>query len=203
MNLRQLQSTLIIGIFSLNGFAQQLSHAETVKAFQDSLNAIQKDSLTTQLLPEERASFEGLDFFPISEEFIVKAQLELDPDPHTFKLTYSNEPNVPVFISYGTLSFNLKGKEYHLHVYQKEEWVNDADHKSVLFLPFKDWTNGPQSYGGGRFMHLNLPERGDSITIDFNLSFNPPCAYNYYMACPLIPESNQIETEILAGIMTY
>ena len=41
------------------------------------------------------------------------------------------------------------------------------------------------------------------ITVDFNKSYNPPCAYNYYLACPLIPESNYIETEIRAGVLAF
>ena len=199
---RQQLSTFIFCFLGLYG-SGQVSYSETVIAFQDSLNELQRNTNTTQLLEEDRASFQGLNFFPINSDFVIEATLELEHDPHIFKLTYSNDPNVPQYMSYGTVHFTLKAHEYALHVYQNVEWMSDSSRKNFIFLPFKDWTNGPQSYGGGRFIWLCLPDEGNTVTIDFNKSFNPPCAYNYYMACPLIPESNQIETEVLAGIMTY
>ena len=199
---RQLLSTYLFTALCFCLSAQD-SYQESIMAFQDSLNNIQLDTSTSQILAEERASFEGLNFFPINEEYIIEAALVRDHDTHVFKLTYSNEPDVPHYLSYGTLNFNFKGQFYSLHVYQNVEWVEDENKKNLLFLPFKDWTNGPESYGGGRFMHLRVLDEQESVLIDFNKSFNPPCAYNYYMACPLIPESNHIETEVFAGIKTY
>jgi len=188
---------------SFFGFAQNNDYFDKVKAFQESLNSVQSNQETTQIIAEEFPDFTGLEFFDIDERYRVKARLELSNDPHEFKLTYSDAPDVPIYINYGVLYFTLDDVDYSLNVYQNKAWLQDKINKTHLFLPFKDWTNGPVSYGGGRFINLNIPESGDIIIVDFNLSYNPPCAYNYYMACPLIPEANQIEREIHAGILAY
>ena len=183
--------------------AQNEVYEQKTKAYQDSINAVQANPKTTQIIEEEFAQFTGLHFFPISTAFVINATLEESKTHETFKLTYSDDPDVPVYVIYGKVNFTLNGQKYELSVYQNKEWLNDPAYKSHLFLPFKDWTNGPESYGGGRFMDLRIPAHGDKITLDFNLSYNPPCAYNYYMACPLIPDSNQINTEVSAGILAY
>jgi len=183
--------------------AQNEVYEQKTKAYQDSINAVQANPKTTQIIEEEFAQFTGLHFFPISTAFVINATLVESKTHETFKLTYSDDPDVPVYVIYGKVNFTLNGQKYELSVYQNKEWLNDPAYKSHLFLPFKDWTNGPESYGGGRFMDLRIPAHGDKITLDFNLSYNPPCAYNYYMACPLIPDSNQINTEVSAGILAY
>lgn len=195
--------TLLYSCYAILLFAGNESYMLRVKAFQDSMNVVQSNPKTTQIIEEEFIDFTGLQFFEISEHYKVLARLVKSDDPHELKLTYSNDPDVPVYVNYGVIYFTLDEVEYSLNVYQNKAWLDSPQYKNHLFLPFKDWTNGPVSYGGGRFMDLTLPANGDKIIVDFNLSYNPPCAYNYYMACPLIPEENHIEREINAGILAY
>ncbi len=183
--------------------AQSAHPDQAAKAYQDSLNAYETNPATTHILPEELPAFTGLNFYPIDPLYKVKARFVADHDTHQFVLTYSKDPNVPRFVSSGKVFFNLQGKELYLHTYQNVKWVNDPAYAQHIFLPFKDHTNGVESYGGGRFLDLIMPLQGDEIVIDFNQSYNPPCAYNYYMACPIIPEENELEIEIRAGILAY
>ena len=70
----------------------------------------------------------------------------------------------------------------------------------LLFLPFNDTTNGKTSYGGGRFIDIEIPEKGNSsIIIDFNKAYNPYCAYNKRWSCPLVPSENWLKIAVLAG----
>jgi len=158
---------------------------------------------TTLILEEDFASFDSIDFFPIDLDYRVLATLKKTEDKEIFRLTYSDDPDVPVLVKYGELHFILNGEECTLNVYQNESWIDDPQMKENLFLPFTDWTNGPVSYGGGRFIDLKIPSSGNEIELDFNKSYNPPCTYNYYLACPLIPESNYIEAEVNAGILAF
>ena len=191
---------LALGFFT---HAQNASSLEIATAYQDSINSFLKNPNSTYILPEEIDTFEKMDFFSINDNYIVTATLEEFSSHEVFKLTYSDDPDVPVFVVYGKITFELNGKKCSLNVYQNTAWLENDTLKNHLFLPFKDWTNGPQSYGGGRFIDLKIPEKGNQLSIDFNISYNPPCAYNYNMACPLIPESNYIEMEVFAGILAY
>ena len=202
MKVYALLSFFLFGICT-NTFSQNSDYIAQAKAFQDSLNAFESNPETTNIIAEDFADFEGLHFFPIDLKYRVMAKFVAVHDTHVFKLTYSNDPNVPHFVSSGTLFFTIDGVEYSIHTFQNVEWLNDPEYSRHVFIPFNDWTNGPESYGGGRFIDALLPEEGDKMVIDFNCCYNPPCCYNYNMACPLIPEDNHIGREIRAGVLAY
>jgi len=68
-------------------------------------------------------------------------------------------------------------------------------------------SNGQESYEGGRYIDLQIPEREaadaqelDKITIDFNKAYNPHCAYNHNYSCPIPPKENHLDVKVLAGV---
>jgi hypothetical protein len=76
--------------------------------------------------------------------------------------------------------------------------VKKPGYEKHLFIPFNDRTNGNETYGGGRF--LDVYETGtDTLIIDFNLAYNPYCAYNHKYSCPIPPEANNLELKVKAG----
>ena len=80
--------------------------------------------------------------------------------------------------------------------------MQEEGYEDYLFLPFTDKTNGEETYAGGRYIDLSIPE-GDSITIDFNKAYNPYCAYNKKFSCPLVPSVNALDTKVLAGVKDF
>jgi hypothetical protein len=73
-----------------------------------------------------------------------------------------------------------------------------------LFLPFRDRTNGDETYGGGRYLYdtikgADLGASADSITLDFNFGYNPSCAYSATWVCPLAPAENALPFALEAG----
>ncbi len=70
------------------------------------------------------------------------------------------------------------------------------------FLPFVDSLAGEETYGAGRYLE---PERlsNGKFSVDFNLAYNPYCAYNERWSCPLPPAENRIQVPIRAGEMNY
>ena len=78
------------------------------------------------------------------------------------------------------------------------------EEENFLFLPFKDLSNGKSSYGGGRFIDLEMPlSNSKTIIIDFNKAYNPYCAYNHKFSCPIPPKENNLNIDILAGVKAY
>jgi hypothetical protein len=71
-----------------------------------------------------------------------------------------------------------------------------------LYLSFRDKTNADTTYGGGREVETELPKDG-KVTIDFNLTHNPPCAYTDFATCPLPPAENVLPVRIEAGEQIY
>lgn len=68
-----------------------------------------------------------------------------------------------------------------------------------LFVIFADETSALETYGGGRFLYLDRPDKRGVVTIDFNKAFNPPCAFTEYATCPLPPKENFLTVKIEAG----
>ena len=94
-------------------------------------------------------------------------------------------------IRFGYVEFEVSSKKYSLTVYKQQ----DSDH---LFVPFKDKTNGIETYGAGRYVELeNISE--DFYSLDFNTAYNPYCAYNDNWVCPLTPFENNLNVEIRVG----
>lgn len=68
-----------------------------------------------------------------------------------------------------------------------------------MFVPFKDLTNKTETYSGGRYLSIWKP-KGEKIILDFNMAYNPSCAYGSgRFSCPIPPKENFLSVEILAG----
>lgn len=57
---------------------------------------------------------------------------------------------------------------------------------------------GSGNYGGGRFLDSELPE-GDTVVLDLNKLYNPPCAFTPYATCPVPTPNSVLPMVILAG----
>ncbi|MEN8226479.1 MAG: DUF1684 domain-containing protein [Bacteroidota bacterium] len=159
------------------------------------------DSASSPLTKEGLAHFEGLAFFPVNEKYRIEASFTMNPDPEPFEMETTTSRK-PIYVKYGEARFTLDGNPYMLEIYQSEKAMQMEEFKEYLFLPFKDLTNGNQSYGGGKFLDLKIPA-GNTIIIDFNLAYNPYCAYNHRYSCPVPPEVNHLNIEIPAGVKAY
>lgn len=191
---------LFLMAFSL-GCAQdkQMLNGET--EWQKKMNADFKDATKSPLKDKDRKKFKGLDFYKFDSTYVVTAQLKRTPDAKPFKMKTTTERR-PDYVQYGIITFNLKGKEYQLSIYQNLGLLDEEGYEDYLFLPFLDDTNGNGSYAGGRYTEARIPD-GDTIIIDFNTAYNPYCAYNDKYSCPIVPRENYLATEIEAGVKAF
>ena len=191
---------LFLVVFSFS-CAQHNEKTTEETPFQKTMNDEFKDASKSPLKAKDLKTFEGLDFFPYDSVFVVKASLKRLPDTEWFnmKTTTDRLSKERVF---GILTFELKGKSFELNVYQGQELMQKEGFENYLFLPFLDNTNGTLTYGGGRYIDLEIPD-GDTIEIDFNSAYNPYCAYNEKYSCPIVPRENYIDIDIEAGIKAF
>jgi uncharacterized protein (DUF1684 family) len=81
-----------------------------------------------------------------------------------------------------------------------------AGYAGGLFIPFRDATNGSETYAAGRYLldaakSADLggdPDRG-TLILDFNFAYQPSCAFDPKWACPLAPPENHLDVPIRAG----
>lgn len=170
-------------------------------AWQRKMNADFKDASKSPLKSKDLKQFKALDFFPFDSSYIVKARLEKTPDSKWFNMK-TTTGEVTVERIYGIVYFELNGQSLKLNVYRSQESMQMGRINDYLFLPFLDDTNGDESYGGGRYIDLRIPE-GDIIEINFNRAYNPYCAYNEKYSCPIVPRENYLITKIEAGVKAF
>lgn len=169
--------------------------------FQKEINAEYKDASASPLKDKDRKKFKGLEFFKVDSSFVVTAKFERTPDETPFEMKTTTD-RLPVYVKYGIVTFNLKGNEYQLNVYQNQDLTKKDGYEDYLFLPFLDDTNGEESYGGGRYIDIKIPE-GNEMVIDFNKAYNPYCAYNEKYSCPIVPRENYLELKVEAGVKVF
>lgn len=177
------------------------AYIEAMEIHRAEINEQFADSARSPLTPQGLEQFDGLSFFPAKPEYFVKARFVPNPDPLPFGMETTTDRR-PEYLKYGEAHFTLEGHDIVLEIYQSASLREMEEFKEYLFLPFKDLTNGVETYGGGRYIDLKIPE-GEHILIDFNKAYNPYCAYNHRYSCPVPPKANHLIIRIPAGVKSY
>ncbi|WP_300566497.1 DUF1684 domain-containing protein [Flavobacterium sp.] len=190
---------VLVFFITLSSSAQCSKHS--VLAFQKKINSEYADKKETPLKEKDLAAFVGLHFYPVNLKLCVKAGFVRTPNEKPFAMPTSGT-RTPMYVKYGEAHFSIDGKKMKLNIYQNIELAKTQEYKNHLFLPFTDLTSGVESYGGGRYIDLEIP-KGKTIDIDFNKAYNPYCAYNEKYSCPIPPKENDLHIEVLAGVKKF
>ena len=198
-------SLLLILLVSLAACSQKKEifndYTASIKEFQFELNTKYADKDESPLTEKDLKEFKALDFFSIDSTYKINAKFELNENPVFFEMPTTTERK-PIYKTYGKATFVIDGKELVLHIYQNQDLIKMPEYKNHLFIPFTDLTNSNGTYGGGRYIDLEIPE-GDTIVIDFNRAYNPYCAYNHKYSCPIPPRENDLSVAIKAGVKDF
>lgn len=142
---------------------------------------------------EKRATFPPLAYFPIDPAYQVPASLAVAQGNEVLQIPTSTGQRRNMR-RIGTLRFMLQGKELTLTAFV------DADQNDMrrLFVPFGDFTNGTETYPGGRYLDLERTASG-AYDLDFNRAYHPFCVFNAEYDCPYPPKENRLSLPVRAG----
>ncbi len=154
--------------------------------FRESFALRIKDSEASALL-----NFSGVDNYPIDESWHIKGRFIRADEGTTIEIVnvLGHVSDSPV---YGAFEFDMNGKTHSLL------GLGTEDSSSLWFI-FADRTSGHGTYGAGRFLYSDGMPESDSLVVDFNKAYNPPCAFNPYSTCPLPPQRNRMDLLVTAG----
>ncbi len=192
---------VVVLLIGINATAQDSILIKKALKFQERINHEFHDSLKSPLTKEDFSKFKSLEFFPIDENFIITAEFVRTPAEAPFMMETTTDRQ-PVYVKYGEAIFKVNDEEFVLNIYQSQRLMTDPEYIDYLFLPFTDTSNGEESYTGGRYLDLQIPE-GNTIVLDFNQAYNPYCAYSGRYSCPIPPKDNHISFSVLAGVKAY
>jgi hypothetical protein len=158
-------------------------------------NAFLKDHGRSPLLPQDKKDFKGIKCYPFDAQYFFSGQIERTVlhinNPKYYATFLTNKGTSKRYIRYGKFHFTLNGRDYTIEIYKSILSDN-------LFIPFKDKTNGRETYEGGRYVEAEILP-GYKIILDFNTAYNPSCAYNDKFVCVIPPKENILDIEIRAG----
>lgn len=178
---------------------ETLQHKKEILTARKDKDRFFKTSPNSPLLTEQQMNFKELRYFPVDITFRVTARYQRLANPVEFRIQTSTG-HERIYTTIGKLDFSLAGKPFTLFAYQEKG--GEAAAEKNLFVPFTDQTTGQDSYGAGRYLDMREPA-GDSVEVDFNMAYNPYCAYNYNFSCPIPPPENRLDIAIKAGEKTF
>jgi len=166
--------------------------AQRLKKDNDFANP-EKSPLSKEQLP----LFNGLAYYDPDPAYKLQARFETDTSGQAFRMPTTTS-RLPLYRKYGRILFNLGDTALALTAFQNLDYLKTNPEYRKLFVPFKDFTNGEETYGGGRYLDVEIPQ-SDSMIIDFNHAYNPYCAYSDRWSCPIPPDENSLKVYIRAG----
>lgn len=169
-----------------------MNYAEQIQKDRDEKDHLFKTHPHSPLTDSQKAHFSKLNYFPVDED--LRFELEIQEFKKKEKLDMqTNTGEIQHYIDFGKVEFTVDGKKTELHVYKNN---TDPDY---YFVPFWDMTvKSGETYGAGRYLELHKTQNGKFI-LDFNVAYNPYCAYNERWSCPLTPPDNRLKVRIEAG----
>ena len=195
----------MIGIFSLiqgipvtvSGMTEEEMKLEEQRVlnWRKERDAFFKNHQRSPLLPNEKSHFKGLRYYPFDPKYFFSGKIDRlvfnINNPKYYATFLTNKGTNKRYLSYGKFRFTLDGKQYTIEIYKSI--LSD-----YLFVPFKDKTNEKETYKGGRYLDAEI-QADYKVVLDFNMAYNPSCAYNEKFVCVLPPRENMLNIEIRAG----
>jgi uncharacterized protein (DUF1684 family) len=147
---------------------------------------------SSPLTPAQRQTFAGLRYFPPNPSLRLTLEVEEFPLQDIVRIQ-TTTGDVQSYERFGRIRFEVDGQVAALTLYR-----NDYG----FFLPFADTLAGKETYGAGRYLEPE-PLSDGRMLVDFNLAYNPYCAYNEHWSCPITPAENRLKVPIRAGEMIF
>jgi len=162
-----------------------MSDLSKFRSAKDTFFAKDRHSPLTQ---DQKKNFKGLAYFPEAPE--LRFEVTVDRLQEQQEITVQTSTgDTQTYQRYGTFHFPIEGKEQTLTIFANEHGY---------FLPFVDSLAGKETYPAGRYLEPEPLAEGRFL-IDFNLAYNPYCAYNENWSCPLTPFENRLKVPVRAG----
>ncbi len=144
------------------------------------------------LTEEQKQTFTGLHYYPENPDLIFMLIIEEFSKKEKVSIQTS-KGDVRSYERFGKIAFPVEGEPVSLTIYKVEQ---------DFFLPFVDSQAGKETYPAGRYLEME-PLTDGSYLVDFNMAYNPYCAYNDRWSCPITPTENRLNVPIRAGEKIY
>ncbi len=169
-----------------------MASAQRLNGYRSRKDTYYREHANSPLTVEQKQIFDGLSYFPENEELNLVLELDKSGDGIGEEITVGTvSGEAKQYVRAGRIHFEADGQPATLSVFQDLK-------NGKFFVPFRDATSGKETYAVGRYLDPKAQPDG-KLVIDFNLAYNPMCAYNSGWACPIPPFENMLRVQIRAG----
>lgn len=138
----------------------------------------------------------GLPYWPYDPRLRAAVAVEVAAAPVRLTLT-TDDGNTTHLRQIASIQLPSPGAE-RVHMW----WLDQ--YGGGIFIPIRDGTAGPESYGGGRYLldtakGADLGASAGRLIVDLNFLYHPSCRYDDRWVCPLAPTGNVVGAALRAG----
>ena len=170
-------------------------NAEGVLQSRAEKDAYMRDSAQSPFKRPPAVAFSPLKYFPPDPTWVFQSKLVpyKSQQPVTILDTKGRQREGVIF---GYLTLLKDGATHTLRVYRMKV-TGGADYYAVWFT---DRTTGTTTYDVGRYLDFKKHDDPDHVyTLDFNLAYNPYCAYTSAYGCAIPRKEDRLDLTITAG----
>jgi uncharacterized protein (DUF1684 family) len=150
----------------------------------------------------QRAAFTQLKYYAYDPSLRYLVDLDAEVDSEIIEVPLQEDGTLRMQ-RFAKVHFPIAGSTVSLTIFRLLSYAGG------LFLPFRDASaNSGKTYPGSRYLldtikGADLGEENGKLVLDFNLAYNPSCAYDARWSCPLAPAENWLDLAIAAGEQAY
>ena len=163
--------------------------------FRTEKDIAMRDDPESPFKHEPVVAFAPLKYFPPDPAWVFHSKLLLYPDqqPVTILDTKGRKREAVI---HGFLTLSKDGRNYTLRVYR----MTTPGGGLYYAVWFTDRTTGTSTYNVGRYLDFEkVDDPAHVYTLDFNLAYNPFCAYTSAYGCAIPRKEDHLDLAVTAG----
>ncbi len=199
-----MRSLILLGIISFTvlfyscgekGTVEEKQYIKEVEQYRNEKNDYMKNNPDSPFNQDTTINFEPLNYYDVDPAFVFKSRLFEYPSKDTITV-YGTKGEERKAVRYGYVTFDYKNHPYKVNVYKG----TSASGEEYYSIWFTDKTTGDETYGVGRYIDFDINTDSNYVyTVDFNLAYNPYCAYSAKYSCAIPTKEDHIDLAVTAG----
>ncbi len=174
---------------------EQKSYIAEIENIRKEKNEWMKNDPNSPFNYKGKIEFHDLKYFDIDPNFVFKSKL-YEYEPKDTITIFGTKGELRKTVRFGYVKFNYNGSDYKINVYEGKV-TEDEVYYSIWFT---DETTNIESYGVGRYINFEKnPDPNFIYEIDFNLAYNPYCAYSPNYSCAIPTKEDNLNIAVRAG----
>lgn len=154
-----------------------------------------RDSPQSPFKHEPQVAFAPLKYFPPDPAWVFRSKLQVYPEQQSVTILDTKGRKRDGVI-HDFLTIAKDGRTHTLRVYR----MSGPGSSAYYAVWFTDRTTGDTTYEVGRYLDFEKADDPEHVyTLDFNLAYNPYCAYTPAYGCAIPRKEDHLDLAITAG----